>query len=336
MRVQKSPRLGLGSNVPRQRRVRLGQVRAAGAAACLVFLVSSLKATAQDTEALRQLEWCKNASRMVSDAHGVSASTTSPGYARMEENACSKAIELFGSRQERWEAYFTRGLIYMGRSDYELVIADFSKAIESTLLANWQPYWWRAFSHTMKASFSTGDERITEQELALADANKAIEINPIEAMLYRNRALMHGPGQQTLAAGDRAMNECVQTIDLSYDLLPSKGWKPGDPLDRSLSKAIVACKTAMDLNGASWVPLFFRGWGHVAQRQYDLAVSDYSTAIELSPVNWRAYAYKARGLAQEGKGEIEAAISDFGKSLELRPNDDSSKAALERVLRARR
>src|SRR5262249_5559617 len=179
------------------------------------------------------------------------------------------------------------------------------------------------------------DERAREKELALADANKAIEINPMEAMLYRNRALMHGPGQETLTATDGAMGECAQTINLSHDLMPQKGWKPGDPVDRLPSEAIVACKNAMDLNSASWVPVFLRGWGHMGQRQYGLAVSDYSKAIELSPVNWRAYAYKARGLAHEGKEDIEAAISDFTKSLELRPYDDSTKAALDRALRAK-
>jgi tetratricopeptide (TPR) repeat protein len=188
----------------------------------------------------------------------------------------------------------------------------------------------------MKASFSTGDERITEKALALADASKAIEINPMEAMLYRNRALMHGPGQETLAATDRAIGECAQTINLSYELLPQKGWRPGDPVDRLRSEAIVACKNAMDLESTNWVPVFLRGWGHMGQHQYDLAVSDYSMAIELSPVNWRAYAYKARGLAHEGRGDIEAAIHDFTKSLELRPYDDSTKAALDRALRVHR
>ena len=110
----------------------------------------------------------------------------------------------------------------LGKSDHELAIADFTKAIESTLIEHWQPYWWRAFSHNMKASFSTGDERITEKELALMDADKAIEINPMDAMLYRNRALMHASGQEALAATDRAMGECVQTINLAYELLPQK------------------------------------------------------------------------------------------------------------------
>lgn len=75
----------------------------------------------------------------------------------------------------------------------------------------------------------------------------------------------------------------------------------------------------------------------MGERQYDLAVSDYSKAIALSPVNWRAYAYKARGLAHEGKGDVERAMSDFRQSLELRPNDDdSAKAALDRALHAQR
>lgn len=136
------------------------------------------------------------------------------------------------------------------------------------------------------------------------------------------------------------MGTCVQAINLPFELLPRKGWNPtivpGDPVDATLSDAVVLCDNAMDLNRASWVAVFFRGWGYVGQRQYDLAVSDYTKAIELSPTNWHAYAYKARGLAQEGKGDIEVAISDLRKSLELRPHDDSTKAALDRALGARR
>src|SRR5262245_31543628 len=273
MREQKSFRFGLVCDTPPPGRARFWKVREV-VGACLVFLMGSGGALAQDAEAVRQLEWCKNASRMVNDAHGVSASTNSPGYARIAETACSKAIELFGTRQERWEAYFTRGLIYMRKSDHELAIADFTKAIDSTSIAKWQPYWWRAFSRNMKASFSAGDERITEKDLAVADANKAIELNPIEAMLYRNRALMHGPGQEALASADRAMGECVQAISLPYELLPKKGWKPtGDPVDGSLSEAVGLCNNAMDLNSASWVPVFVRGWGHMGRREYDLAIS---------------------------------------------------------------
>jgi tetratricopeptide (TPR) repeat protein len=157
-------------------------------------------------------------------------------------------------------------------------------------------------------------EQIGEKELALTDANKAIESNPMEAMLYRNRALMHGPGQEASASADRAMGECVRAIYLPYELLPQKGWKPtGDPVDGSLSEAVVVCNNAMD--SASWVPVFLRGWGHVGQREYDLAVSDYSKAIELSPVNRRAYAYKARGLAQEARGDFEAASLILGNHL---------------------
>jgi len=63
-------------------RARFRNVREVGVAACGIFLIASAGATGQEAEALRQLEWCKNASRMVSDAHGVNASTTSPGYAR--------------------------------------------------------------------------------------------------------------------------------------------------------------------------------------------------------------------------------------------------------------
>lgn len=66
-------------DILRTRRASLRNVREGVVTARGVLLIASVGATGQEGEALRQLEWCKNASRMVSDAHGVSASTTSTG-----------------------------------------------------------------------------------------------------------------------------------------------------------------------------------------------------------------------------------------------------------------
>lgn len=331
-RAREIPRLGRASSETVRRIV--------VAAACVQFFVASAGAIGQDAEALRQLDTCKSASRMVNDAHGVSAATTSRAYERMALAACGKAIELFGTRQEGSEAYYTRGLVYMRKSEYELAIADLTKAIEFAPTEDWQAYWWRAYARNMKASFSAGDERLKENTLALADADRAIALNPMEPMLYHNRASMRGAGEETLASADRAMGACVDAITLGHDLLPRKGWKattpPGDPADGALSKAILPCKHAVDLNSTDWVAMYLRGWGYVGQREYGLAATDFSKAIELSPEKWRAHAYKARGLAKEGNGEIEAAISDFRKSLQLRPHDDSAKAALDRTAGVRK
>jgi hypothetical protein len=73
---QKSLRLMSVRDTPRQGRGRLKRVGGGGAIACLLFLVGTAAAIAQDGEALRQLEWCKNASRMVSDALSFDLSRT--------------------------------------------------------------------------------------------------------------------------------------------------------------------------------------------------------------------------------------------------------------------
>jgi tetratricopeptide (TPR) repeat protein len=53
-------------------------------------------------------------------------------------------------------------------------------------------------------------------------------------------------------------------------------------------------------------------------RQYDRAIADYTTAIQLKPDY--AEAYNDRGFAYYLRGDAERAIADFTRAIELRPN----------------
>ena len=57
---------------------------------------------------------------------------------------------------------------------------------------------------------------------------------------------------------------------------------------------------------------------HNSRREYDWAIEDYNTVIEMKPDNVEAYIY--RGLAYHHKGEYDRAIGDFTKAIELKPN----------------
>ena len=61
-----------------------------------------------------------------------------------------------------------------------------------------------------------------------------------------------------------------------------------------------------------------RGETLSGNQQYDLAISDYTAAIELKPDY--AEAYNDRGFAYYLKGDFERAISDYTRAIELRPN----------------
>jgi tetratricopeptide (TPR) repeat protein len=61
-----------------------------------------------------------------------------------------------------------------------------------------------------------------------------------------------------------------------------------------------------------------RGEDFSGSHQYDRAIADYTTAIQLKPDY--AEAYNDRGFAYFLKGDAERAIADYTRALELRPN----------------
>ncbi|WP_044034478.1 tetratricopeptide repeat protein, partial [Microcystis aeruginosa] len=61
-----------------------------------------------------------------------------------------------------------------------------------------------------------------------------------------------------------------------------------------------------------------RGNLYYNQQKYDLALSDYSKAIELNP-NF-AEAYNNRGVLYSYQQKYELALADFNKAIEINPN----------------
>ena len=62
-----------------------------------------------------------------------------------------------------------------------------------------------------------------------------------------------------------------------------------------------------------------RGHAYLELKKYDAVISDYTTAIELSPNNGRAY--NNRGIAYDEMKDYDRAIADYAKAIELNPSD---------------
>src|SRR5262245_32756474 len=58
----------------------------------------------------------------------------------------------------------------------------------------------------------------------------------------------------------------------------------------------------------------------LARKQYDLAIENFSEAIELDADN--AVAYRERGQAYHGKKDFDRALADFAQALRLDPRLD--------------
>jgi len=62
-----------------------------------------------------------------------------------------------------------------------------------------------------------------------------------------------------------------------------------------------------------------RGSVYAFNDQHDLAIADFSKAIELNPQNIKFYC--SRGLSYDLKGQYDLAIADYNKAIELNPKD---------------
>jgi len=119
-----------------------------------------------------------------------------------------------------------------------------------------------------------------QYDLAIADLNKAIELNPRDAGIYGWR------GSAYSAKGQ-------------YDL------------------AIADYNTAIELNPKYAVAYGHRGVAYAHKDRYDLAIADHNTAIELNPKY--AFSYMNRGFAYIRKGQYDPAIADLNTAIELNP-----------------
>lgn len=65
-------------------------------------------------------------------------------------------------------------------------------------------------------------------------------------------------------------------------------------------------------------------------RQYDLAIADYTKAIQLN--NNNGYVFTLRGGAYSQQGLYDLAIKDYDRAIELNPNDIMPRVYKKRLL----
>ncbi len=123
-------------------------------------------------------------------------------------------------------------------------------------------------------------QSINEDDKALADYNKVLQLNPRYEEAYNNRANIYNKrGQYDLALADYNM---AISIDTSYSVL-------------FMNRAICYDKTG----------------------RYDKAIADFTRAIKLNPAD--ANSYNARGGTLLKINRVSDAIADFAKAAQLNP-----------------
>jgi tetratricopeptide (TPR) repeat protein len=163
-----------------------------------------------------------------------------------------------------------------------------------------------------------------DDKQAIADYDRAIELDSDDAAAYYNRGITHydrGDLDEAIADYDRAI-ELDPDYAAAYNNRGIARKAQGD-----LEGAIADYDRAIELDPDDAVAYYNRGIARKAQGDLEGAITDYYRAIELD--SDYAAAYNNRGNARYAQGDLEGAIADFRRYLELRPNAGNRQAVEE-------
>ena len=253
-------------------------------------------------------------------------------YAKAVEDY-TQALKLEPTGKNAGVYYFNRGTAYTSLKDYNKAIADFNQA-EKLLPNDEDVYAWRGNAYLLKSEPEYNSKHPEEnysrnRSSALADLNRAIQINPNYAWAYGRRALYYGTGEQ-----DKALADFARSIQLN----------PNDPevyINRAFlysfrepEKAAADYTQAIKLSPNEALYYRLRGTtyrdiaafgsgsassiasgGGIGNGDYTRAIEDFTQAIKLDPKDH--YNYAERGLANFNMKNYANAVTDLEQALKL-------------------
>ena len=145
--------------------------------------------------------------------------------------------------------------------------------------------------------------------------------NQIKSVLFPNQPEGLGRGEGATPLIDLVVHSLLQESPRSEkhwsEIIPNEWKRDQVELERMLTgvnQSSPRPRGGFVVDAASYDT---RGTGYIGKSQYDLAISDFSKALEINP-NF-ANAYRHRGRAYYLKGQYDQAISDYTKALEINP-----------------
>jgi TonB family protein len=97
----------------------------------------------------------------------------------------------------------------------------------------------------------------------------------------------------------------------------------------SLDLAVIDYSKAIELNPKDVSSYFSRARAYSSKKEFKLAAADYDKTIELNPKD--STAYFSRGESYEKMGNSQKAIGDYQKAVDLDANNESAKINLQRI-----
>jgi tetratricopeptide (TPR) repeat protein len=151
---------------------------------------------------------------------------------------------------------------------------------------------------------------------ALADYNKALELNPDHASAYDSRSALYMSQHEP----EKALADLNKEIELepnNAEYHEHRGMLYHIQKDLAMALADYDKALALDPNNARVYDS--RGRLYASQENLAKALSDFSAALRLDPHN--AEYYYHRGEIYEIQNKLPQALADYTKSLEMAPND---------------
>ncbi len=164
---------------------------------------------------------------------------------------------------------------------------------------------------------NSGDSHFIENnyELALADYNKAIKINPENYHAYLHRAALYKE-QKEYDLALRDYSEAIKIDPKEQHVYWNRAalYKQLKEYDLALRDYSEAIKIDPKEQHVYWN----RAELYKQQKEYDLALRDYSEAIKIDPEGHQVYWNRAELYKQQK--EYDLALADINKAIELNPS----------------
>ncbi len=153
---------------------------------------------------------------------------------------------------------------------------------------------------------------MNQPDLARADLDKLKLINPNNGTTFYNA----GVTEQALGDLDKAVDDYRTAVRLLPSFAPGRAalgvlLKAKDP-----DAALAEFSRALELDGQS-TALSSRASLYLSLGQFEAAIRDFDTLIAHDRAN--SLAYLNRGVAHEQQGNLQSALEDYGRSIELAP-----------------
>lgn len=155
-----------------------------------------------------------------------------------------------------------------------------------------------------------------QPELALADLNQSIKLNPNYGDGYNDRGLLYQNRQQDdLALAD--FNQAIAIEPNKIYAYNNRGWlyyRQGQ-----LELALTDFNRAVEIDPNQADVYNNRGLVYKQQDRLDLALADYNQAIKLDSSS--SDAYSNRGSLYDARQQLDLALADFNQAIKLNPEN---------------